>query len=228
MKKANKPAAKAAQKPAAKQAAKLASKSPARKPIYVSNPNDKRLKSYQDSLNTYKLAKPYISEAVRKVKSAKTRLEFDKISYDVADKYMNAGMNPELLKDGKTAVKTQYGSLVNLVAKKPTRPVLIKKSEDKKELPKKDFKSTNNKTVSKTNVAPKELKKPSPSIRVERTVKLPSGIRDIKYDTQKGTVLVNLDGTQKSMPRKEFDTWVNKPDNRKMFNEYRSKKSKKK
>jgi hypothetical protein len=225
MKKATKPATKgAAGKPAAKPAAKPAG----RKPIYVTDPNDKRLKSYQDSLKTYKLVKPYVNEAVRKVKSAKTRQEFEKISYDVADKYMNAGMNPDILKDGKVVVKTQYGYLVNLVAKKPTRPVLLKKGEAKKELPKKEVKSVNNKTVSKTSVAPKELKKPSPSIKVERTVKLPSGIRDVKYDTQKGTVLVNLDGTQKSMPRKDFDKWVNQPENRKMFNEYRSKKAKKK
>ena len=64
MKKATKPATKgAAGKPAAKPAAKPAG----RKPIYVTDPNNKRLKSYQDSLKTYKLVKPYVNEAVRKV-----------------------------------------------------------------------------------------------------------------------------------------------------------------
>lgn len=220
MKKASKPATKgAAGKPAAKPAG--------RKPIYVTDPKDKRLLAYQDSLKTYKLAKPYVNEVAKKVKSAKTRKEFEEISYGVADKYMSAGMNPDLLRNGKTAVKTQHGYLVDLIAKKPKRPVLLKKTDSTKELPKKEAKPVANKQVPKTNVAPKGLKMPSPSIKVQKTVKMPSGIRNIKYDTQKGTVLVNLDGTEKAMDRKDFDKWVNKPENRKMFNEYRSKKAKK-
>ena len=206
---------------------KAVKKDPPRKLIYVTNPNDKRLKDYQDSLKTYKLARPYVGEVVKKAKSAKTKKEFDKISYDVADKYMNAGMNPGLLRTGKTVLKTDQGYLVDLIAKKPTRPVFLKKDEDKKELPKKEVIAVTNKTVSKTNVAPKELSMPKPSIKVQKTVKIPSAIRDIKYDTQKGTVLLDLDGTNRAMPRKEFDSWVNKPDNRKMFDDYRRVKAKK-
>ena len=206
---------------------KAVKKDPPRKPIYVTNPNDKRLKDYQDSLKTYKLAKPYVSEVVKKAKSAKTKKEFDKISYDVADKYVNAGMNPGLLRNGKTVLKTDQGSLVDLIAKKPTRPVFLKKAEPKKELPKKEVIAVTNKTVSKTNVAPKELSMPKSSIKVQKTVKLPSAIRDIKYDTQKGTVLLDLDGTNRAMPRKDFDSWVNKPENRKMFDDYRKAKAKK-
>jgi|688.fasta_scaffold385714_3 hypothetical protein len=92
--------------------------------------------------------------------------------------------------------------------KKPVRHVEYKKNE-------------------KVNIAPKELTMPKPSIKVQKTVKLPSAIRDIKYDTQKGTVLLDLDGTNRAMPRKDFTTWVNKPENRKMFDDYRKAKAKK-
>ena len=81
--------------------------------------------------------------------------------------------------------------------------------------------------MTKANVAPKELSIPKPSIKVQKTVKLPSAIRDIKYDVQKGTVLLDLDGTNRAMPRKDFDSWVNKPENRKMFDDYRKAKAKK-
>ncbi len=229
MKKATKPATKgAAGKPAAKPSAKPAAKPAGRKPIYVTDPKDKRLLAYQDSLKTYKLVKPYVNELAGKVKSAKSLSDFSEIVGKVVNKYREAGLNTDLLIDNnKIAAKTSYGSLADKVAKKPTRPVLLKKAEPKKELPKKEVKAVANKTVSKTNVAQKGLKMPSPSIKVQKTVKMPSGIRNIKYDTQKGKVLVNLDGTEKSMERKDFDKWVNQPENRKMFNEYRSKKAKK-
>ena len=305
---------------------KAVKKDPPRKPIYVTDPKDKRLVAYNDSLKTYNLAKPYVSEAAEKVKSAKTKKEFDKISYDVADKYMKAGMNPSILKDGKTVVKTQHGSLVDLIAKKPTRPVFLKKAEDKKELPKKatparepiyvtdpnhprlkayqdssrtynlygkyskellkeiesaktkdeytkkhhslldryvssgmntnllresgkveferNFGNQNNKMYggfatkpvqpvvlakeeTKVNIAPRELSMPKPSIKINRTVKLPETITGVKYDTQKGNVIVGLTGKDVTMPRKEFDSWVNKPENRKMFDDYRKAKAKK-
>jgi hypothetical protein len=202
-----------------------------RKPIYVTDPNHPRLKAYQDSLKTYKLVKPYVNELAGKVKSAKNLSDFSEIVGKVVNKYREAGLNTDLLIDNnKIAAKTSYGSLADKVAKKPTRPVFLKKAEPKKELPKKEVVAVTKKTVSKTNVAPKELKlnMPSPSIKVQKTVKLPSVIRDVKYDTQKGTVLVNMDGTNKAMPRKDFDKWVNIPENRKMFNDYRSIKAKKK
>jgi len=217
MKKATKPATKgAAGKPAAKPAAKPTAKPAGRKPIYVTDPNNKRLLAYNDSLKTYELDKKFKKELHSKLSSAKTKEEYDKAYLNMNKKWSKAGLNPDLYRfSGKVFIKRDFGPNVkriisDQVVKKPVQPIILLEKE------------------TKTNVAPKGLKKPSPSIKVERTVKLPSGIRDVKYDTQKGTVLVNLDGTQKSMPRKDFDKWVNQPENRKMFNEYRSKKAKKK
>lgn len=223
MKKATKPATKgAAGKPAAKPAAKPAG----REPIYVGDKNNKRLKAYNDSLKTYELSGKLKKEMISKAGSAKTSNKFQSAVSKTFGKYRKAGLNDDLLRGtNKKLIDKGYGDHVyDWVAKKPVQPVVFKEGADKNPFAKKPSAT---KKVEKANVASKGLKMPSPSIKVQKTVKLPSGIRNIKYDTQKGKVLVNLDGTEKSMERKEFDKWVNKPENRKMFNEYRSKKAKK-
>lgn len=211
MKKATKPATKgAAGKPAAKPAAKPAG----RKPIYVTDPNNKRLKSYQDSSKTYEMFGDFKKEIVSSFKSSKSEQDFVNKRESILNKYKKRGFNTKLLKhtdilELEKKIGNDEMRLLSSFAKKPVQPVILEKK------------------ATKANVAPKGLKMPSPSIKVQKTVKMPSGIRNIKYDTQKGTVLVNLDGTEKAMDRKDFDKWVNKPENRKMFNEYRSKKAKK-
>jgi hypothetical protein len=216
MKKVSKPAPKkAASKPASKTPEK-----PARKPIYVSSTKDKRLLAYNDSLKTHNLSNKFKKDLKESTSKAKTSKEFQEARSASFGKFLKAGGNYELLRGtNKKLVNKGYGDyIMDWETKKPVQPVEYKKPSP----------VAARKKEEKTSIAPKQLKKPSPSIKVERTVKLPSGIRDVKYDTQKGTVLVNLDGTQKSMPRKDFDKWVNQPENRKMFNEYRSKKAKKK
>jgi hypothetical protein len=214
------------------------------KTIYVSNPKDKRLLAYNDSLRTFRLWKPLKAEMRKKLNTAKTLKEWADIKEKVGKKYDNAGFNPNLIiNTDDVAFTKQLGNVEKIVqeayVKKPTTRVILQKKEKPapvKKLTKVDsvpvkkvteVKPLPIKKVSKVNVAAKELNMPAASIKVQRTVKMPSGIRDIKYDTQKGTVLVNLDGAQKSMPRKEFDIWVNKPDNRKMFDDYRKSKAKK-
>jgi len=211
MRKATKPATKgAAGKPAAKPAAKPAG----RKPIYVTDPNNKRLKSYQDSSKTYQLFGAFKKELLDSFKSSKSDEDFYNKRASIHNKYKKKGFNSKLIKNTDVLeLEKKIGNhelrLFRGVVKKPVQPVILEQK------------------ATKANVASKGLKMPSTSIKVQKTVKMPSGIRNIKYDTQKGTVLVNLDGTEKAMDRKDFDKWVNKPENRKMFNEYRSKKAKK-
>ena len=188
---------------------------PAREPIYVRDPKDKRLLAYNDSLRTYQLDKPFKKEIYDKLMASKTVDEYYDNYYSINDKWRRAGLNPDLyVPTGKNFIEKEFGKtnkqiLGEQLVKKPVQPVLLAKE------------------VTKANVAPRELSMPKSSIKVQKTVKLPSAIRDIKYDTQKGTVLVDLDGTNRAMPRKEFDSWVNKPENRKMFDDYRRVKAKK-
>ena len=185
-----------------------------RKPIYVTNPNDPRLKAYQDSLTSYNLAPAYNKQTLSNLQKANTVKEGVQDNLKTNEEFQKKGLNYQLGFNGKEfprqEVSDGFVGAIKYDYKKPVQPVVLAKK------------------VTKANVAPKELSMPKSSIKVQKTVKLPSVIRDIKYDTQKGTVLVNLDGTQKSMPRKEFDAWVNKPENRKMFNEYRTTKANKK
>ena len=192
---------------------KAVKKDPPRKPIYVIDPKDKRLKAYNDSLSLYN--KTVDIENPKYYKDGKPSWWTFKGSQDEVDEFMRKN-NIDVGYTGRFPGKIQPQStghfgegMLYPKYKKPVQPILIAKEE------------------TKTNVAPKELSMPKSSIKVQKTVKLPSAIRDIKYDTQKGTVLLDLDGTNRAMPRKEFDSWVNKPENRKMFDDYRKAKAKK-
>ena len=192
-------------------------KDPPRKPIYVRDPKDKRLLAYNDSLNTYELNKEFRKEIYSKLNSAKTKEEYDKINNAVVKKFVNRGMNPGLFvvdKNEKVFIKRDFGNGAIRIdteasPKKPVQPVFL---EEKTE---------------KVNIAPKELNMPTSSIKVNRAVNFPKTVTGVKYDTQKGDVIVGISGKEVTMPRKEFDSWVNKPENRKMFDDYRKRKAKK-
>jgi uncharacterized protein YidB (DUF937 family) len=199
---------------------------PTREPIYVGDKKNKRLKAYNDSLNTYELSGKLKKELVSKAGNAKTGKKFQEAVGKLYGKYSKAGLNRDLLRGtNKKLIDRGYGeNVMDWIAKKPVQPVVFKEGADKNPFIKK---TTATQKAEKANVSPKELSIPKSSIKVQKTVKLPSAIRDIKYDTQKGTVLVDLDGTNRAMPRKDFDKWVNIPENRKMFDDYRRVKAKK-
>ena len=149
--------------------------------IYTPNPNDPRLKAYQDSL--------YVRTLLPQTFRPGTRTRPLTLDEKIFWKDEKTGLVPNLVEYNLTKPTWSYFGHY----KKPVQPVEYKKNEE-------------------VNIAP--------------TVKLPSAIRDIKYDIQEGTVFVDLDGTNRAMPRKEFTTWVNKPENRKMFDDYRKAKAK--
>jgi hypothetical protein len=111
-----------------------------KKPIYVSNPNDPRIKAYSDSLRLYN-SNPKPNEILRKVKGT-----YDKvtgISYDsfigLKNKNKNRPINMYLLGD-KTSKTTNSDGSVTLNEKgwageykKPEQPYIYKKEERKKE-----------------------------------------------------------------------------------------------
>ena len=193
---------------------KSVKKDPPRKPIYVIDPKDKRLRAYNDSLSLYN--KTADIENPKYYKDGKPSWWTFKGSQDEVDEFMRKN-NVDVGYTGRFPGKIQPQStghfgegMLYPKYKKPVQPVVLVKES------------------AKTNVAPKELSMPKPSIKINRTVKLPETITGVKYDTQKGDVIVGLSGKDVTMPRKEFDTWVNKPENRKMFDDYRKSKAKKK
>lgn len=176
---------------------------PSREPIIVTNPNDTRLKAYSDSLALYKnYKKPPLGYVPITESDSPTAKEY--VKKNTINQLKNLYYSPTGSITGNESI-----AYYDPPPKKPVQPVVLVKE------------------ATKANVSTKELSMPKSSIKVQRTVKLPSAIRDIKYDTQKGTVLLDLDGTNRAMPRKDFDTWVNKPENRKMFDDYRRVKAKK-
>lgn len=190
---------------------KAVKKDPPRKPIVVTNPNDPRLKAYNDSLSLYKRGTEKVrywrnnpnatnSELNKSEVEIDRRFPVSKSSYLFGDKIIQS-VDMERTGSGQSErMVPQY--------KKPVQPVVFSKE------------------VTKANVAPKELTMPKPSIKVQKTVKLPSAIRYIGYEGS-ANVLLDLDGTNRVMSRKDFTTWVNKPENRKMFDDYRKAKAKK-
>ena len=192
-----------------------------RKPIYTSNPNDPRLKSYQDSLILYNYTKGMVDDlkGYERKYGDNEKIFVDQWTDYTKDWYKtkNSKVTPSydrLTKKNKQAPKPEktYESRLspNQVAveyKKPVQPVIFEQK------------------ATKTNIAPKELNMPTSSIRVNRSVNFPKTVTGIKYDTQKGDVIVGISGEDITMPRKEFDIWVNKPENRELYNEYRASQS---
>ena len=196
---------------------KAVKKDPPRKPIIVTNPNDPRLKAYNDSLRLYNktvnIENPkYYEDGKPSAFSFKGNSEqgeqfFKKNNVDYDGEYRRTGRFPGKIQPESTGYLGL--GMAYPKYKKPVQPVVLAKE------------------ATKVNIAPRELSMPKPSIKINRTVKLPETITGVKYDTQKGDVIVGLTGKDVTMPRKEFDSWVNKPENRKMFDDYRKAKAKK-
>jgi hypothetical protein len=192
---------------------KAVKKDPPRKPIYVRDPKDKRLKAYNDSLSLYN--KTVDIENPKNYENGKPSWWTFKGSTEQNIEFMKKN-NIDANYTGRFPGKIQPEStgdfgegMVYPKYKKPVQPVLIAKE------------------VTKANVAPKERSMPTSSIKVNRAVNFPKTVTGVKYDTQKGDVIVGISGKDVTMPRKEFDSWVNKPENRKMFDDYRKSKAKK-
>jgi hypothetical protein len=188
-------------------------KDPPRKPIYVIDPKDKRLKAYNDSLSLYN--KTVDIENPKNYENGKPSWWTLKGSTEQNIEFMKKN-NIDANYTGRFPGKIQPEStgdfgegMVYPKYKKPVQPVLIAKE------------------VTKANVDPKERSMPTSSIKVNRAVNFPKTVTGVKYDTQKGDVIVGISGKDVTMPRKEFDSWVNKPENRKMFDDYRKSKAKK-
>lgn len=165
--------------------------------IYTSNPNDPRLKAYQDSL----YVRASNSQTFTPGNRTRPLTPDEKIFW----KDEKTGLVPNLVE--YNPANPTWGYFGHY--KKPVQPVEYKRNE-------------------KVNIAPKERSMPEPSIKINRTVKFPEVITGVKYDIQKGDVMVGLTGKDVTMSREEFTTWVNKPENRKMFNDYRTQASAKK
>ena len=171
-------------------------KDPPRKTIYVSNPNDPRLKAYQDSLYVRTLSPQTFSPGSR----TRSLTPNEKIFW----KDKKTGLVPNLVEYNPDHPTSGYFGHF----KEPVQPIELKKLE-------------------RVEIAPKERSMPTSSIKVNRAVNFPKTVTGVKYDTQKGDVIVGISGKDVTMPRKEFDSWVNKPENRKMFDDYRKSKAKK-
>jgi hypothetical protein len=191
-------------------------KDPPRKPVYVSNPNDPRLKAYRDSLSLYNKTEDI--ENPKYYKNGKPSWWTFKGTIDESGRFAkrnNIDVDYQYYATGRFPGKIQPEStgdwgegMAYPKYKKPVQPIEYKKLE-------------------KVEIAPKERSIPMSSIKINRSVNFPKTVTNIKYDTQKGDVIVGISGKDVTMPRKEFDSWVNKPENRKMFDDYRKSKAKK-
>jgi hypothetical protein len=187
-------------------------KDPPRKPIYVSNPNDPRLKAYRDSLNSYNLAPRWNEQILSDIQKANTVDQGFNATAKTNEEFRRKGLNYELGFNRRefTRKKVSDGFVGSFKYdyKKPVQPVEYKKLE-------------------KVEIAPKERSMPTSSIKINKAVRLPKTITGVKYDTQKGNVIVGISGKEMTMSRKEFDSWVNNAENKKMFDDYRKSKAKK-
>ena len=190
--------------------------SPTRKPIYTSNPNDPRIRSYQDSLTTYNLAPEYNKRHLETFFSTsppnitKSLKEWRSIK----EEFKKKGFNESL---GRTWVgygRDDGGGRVLKDYKKPVQPVIYKPSEP--ERPKVDKATVNPKGAS-LSVKKKDLQ-PQKS--------LPKSVTGFKMDASGANVYLSVNGKQTVMPKKEFTEWLKNPDNRAMYDRYRASQTK--
>lgn len=183
-----------------------------RKPIYTSNPNDPRLKAYQDSLGLYNRGEEKLkywrnNPNATNVELNKKEGELDKkypVSKDGAIFGANASKAISMEKIGSgSAVRSspQY--------KKPVQPVEYKASE-------------------KTIVKPKDVSFSVKKKDFGPQKSLPKSINSIKYDASGINVYLTVNGKQSVMPKKEFTSWLKNSENKDMFDSYRKSSANKK
>jgi hypothetical protein len=193
---------------------------PVREPIYVSNPNHPWIKAYQDSLTTYNLAPEYNKKiASEYLKSNSTKEARDRIE-QVDSEFVKKGFNRDLRLwrdyEKNPRWKREIGfSITELEYKKPVQPVVYKKPVEP-ERPKVD------KAVVKPKGASLSVKKKD----LQPQKSLPKSIDSIKMDASGANVYLSVNGKQTVMPKKDFTDWLKNPDNRAMYDKYRSSQAK--
>jgi len=187
---------------------------PTRKPIYTSNPNDPRIKSYQDSLTTYNLGPEFNNKILefwnKKKSSWEKKSEFFN---STLKEFRKKGFKPDL---GYTWPNYHgYNNIVLDDYKKPVQPVLYKKPAEV-ERPK----------VDKAVVKPKnaELSVKKKELKTQKS--LPKSVTGFKMDASGANVYLSVKGKQTVMPKKEFTSWLQNPENRAMYDKYRSSQAK--
>jgi hypothetical protein len=188
------------------------------KPVYTSNPNDPRLKAYQDSLTTYNLAPEFNKKRVSEYLKSNSTKEANERIEQVHQEFKEKGFKFRLWTDAKNNQwKEGLGFGVNeLVYKKPVQPVVYKKPVEQVERPKVD------KAVVKPKGASLSVKKKD----LQPQKSLPKSIDSIKMDASGINVYLSLNGKQTVMPKKEFTSWLQNPENRAMYDKYRSSQAK--
>lgn len=182
-----------------------------RQPIYTSNPNDPRLRAYQDSLSLYNRGKEKL-EYWRENPNA-TNSELNRKEVEIEKKYPISQTRGAFGSDLIRAIDMQKigkGSAERSVPlyKKPVQPVEYRASEKAVVKPKGPSLS-----VKKKELAPQKS--------------LPKSITGVKMDASGANVYLSVNGKQTVMPKKEFTSWLKNSDNRAMYDKYRASLAKK-
>lgn len=129
-----------------------------KKPIITNDPNDPRLKAYNDSLNAYNDNIMYFKEYKKLVDNAKTREEIIKgkdlleSKYPISNKIKPIKISKKF--EGPVLSKRddlKYTAHYNSIYKKPIQPVILEKEENFEQIPLKQFTSNNNEELKLMN-----------------------------------------------------------------------------
>jgi len=184
-----------------------------REPIYTSNPNDPRLKAYQDSLTTYDLSEEYWKKLVSEYNKSKTVEEADKRVRRVESEFKKRGFRENLqydVKNGPHNPNFAFG-IDKLIFKDPVQPVLYAPERPK---------------VDKAVVKPKNAELSVKKKELKPQKSLPKSVTGFKMDASGANVYLSVNGKQTVMPKKDFTDWLKNPDNRAMYDKYRSSQAK--
>lgn len=181
-----------------------------RKPIYTSNPNDPRIKAYQDSLTTYNLASEFHKKNASAYYGSKTAKEaYDRMK-QIESEFKKKGFIEDLGYDyivHKNNPTWNSFSLVEGFYKKPVQPVLYMAERPK---------------VDKASVKPKGVSLSVKKKDLQPQKSLPKSITGVKMDASGANVYLSVNGKQTVMPKKEFTSWLKNSDNRAMYDRYRA------
>jgi hypothetical protein len=184
-----------------------------RPPIYTSNPNDPRIQAYQDSLTTYNLAPEFTKKKASEYFKSKTNAEASDRVNRVEAEFKKKGFKRRLwidAFDGGRKEGFNFG-ITEGVYKKPVQPVLYAAERPK---------------VDKTVVKPKGASLSVKKKDLQPQKSLPKSVTGFKMDASGANVYLSVNGKQTVMPKKEFTSWLQNPDNRAMYDKYRSSQAK--
>lgn len=185
-----------------------------RPPIYTSNPNDPRLKAYQDSLTTYNLAPEFHKKSASAYYGSKTTKEAYERMNQIESEFKKKGFIQDLNYDFRLHHnnKAHSFSLEEGFYKKPVQPVLYMAERPK---------------VDKASVKPKGVSLSVKKKDLQPQKSLPKSITGVKMDASGANVYLSVNGKQTVMPKKEFTSWLKNSDNRAMYDIYRASLAKK-